>query len=452
MPGHLGVETGAMRQSAVVIGGASGIGLATAERLVEDGWPVAIVDVDEEALATVEDMLDNDDIVFLKADVTDEEEIADIFDQVVDRLGLIGGLVNSAGIARDIAADETTPELFREILDVNLVGSFITCRAALERMGESLAIVNIASVSGLRANRGRVAYGASKAGVKLMSEVLALEFGARSVRVNCVAPGQSTRRWSAGCTRRRIARPGCGARRKGRYGTPERSLPRSRSCCPPKRATSTARRLPSTAAFCPLASSAAVDFACGRVSRPNRFKRAEGRAWGNMTDPVLVEVLRGDIVESVHRGAVAVFDAQGKVVFQIGDIDQAGLPALGGEIHSGAAADRDRRGGPIWAHRSGIGVGLCVASRRAGRMWPPLNPSSQIRAGGAGTRMRGALADQPGSRAELAQSGDGDQLHNNCSGKHSGFLTVCQQCGIDHQGYIAAGHGLQEMVRERCRT
>jgi NAD(P)-dependent dehydrogenase (short-subunit alcohol dehydrogenase family) len=56
-------------------------------------------------------------------------------------------------------------------------------------MGESLAIVNIASVSGMRANQGRVAYGASKAGVKLMSEVLALEFGNRGVRVNCIAPG-----------------------------------------------------------------------------------------------------------------------------------------------------------------------------------------------------------------------------------------------------------------------
>ena len=75
------------------------------------------------------------------------------------------------------------------MLDVNLVGSFITAKAALERMGASLSIVNIGSVSGLRANRGRLAYGAAKAGVKLMSEVLALEFGNRGVRVNCVAPG-----------------------------------------------------------------------------------------------------------------------------------------------------------------------------------------------------------------------------------------------------------------------
>jgi NAD(P)-dependent dehydrogenase (short-subunit alcohol dehydrogenase family) len=178
-----------MRQSAVVVGGASGIGLATAERLLEEGWPVAVVDANEEGLATAEDTLASDDAIFLKADITDEEEVGEVFDQIVDRLGLIGGLVNSAGIAKSLPAEETTAELFRQILDVNLIGSFISCRAALERMGQSLAIVNIASVSGLRANSGRVAYGASKAGVKLMSEVLALELGGRGVRVNCVAPG-----------------------------------------------------------------------------------------------------------------------------------------------------------------------------------------------------------------------------------------------------------------------
>ena len=178
-----------MRQSAIVTGGASGIGMAVVKRLLDDGWPVAVVDSDEEALTSAESTFGGDNAIFLAADVTDEDDIGDVFDQIVDRQGLIGGLVNSAGILRDLPADETSAELFREILDVNLVGSFIAARAALERMGATLSIVNISSVSGLRANRGRVAYGASKAGVKLMSEVLALEFGNRGVRVNCVAPG-----------------------------------------------------------------------------------------------------------------------------------------------------------------------------------------------------------------------------------------------------------------------
>jgi NAD(P)-dependent dehydrogenase (short-subunit alcohol dehydrogenase family) len=177
-----------MKHSAVVTGGASGIGLAVVERLIEDGWPLAVLDVDENALAEAEGTF-GDEAMYIKADVSDEDEIAAAFDEVVDRLGLIGGLVNSAGIARDVPAEDTSVELFRELLDVNLVGTFIASRSALERMGQTLSIVNIASVSGMRANRGRLAYGASKAGVKLMSEVLALEYGNRGVRVNCVAPG-----------------------------------------------------------------------------------------------------------------------------------------------------------------------------------------------------------------------------------------------------------------------
>lgn len=178
-----------MKQSAVVTGGASSLGLAVAARLLDDGWPVAIVDADTEALARAEDALYSDKAVFLAVDVTDEDEVAEVFDEVVDRLGLIGGLVNCASVAREQSAEETSAEMFREIVDVNLVGSFIAARAALERMGAMLSIVNLASVSGLRANRGLLAYGASMAGVKLMTEVLALEYGHRSVRVNCIAPG-----------------------------------------------------------------------------------------------------------------------------------------------------------------------------------------------------------------------------------------------------------------------
>jgi NAD(P)-dependent dehydrogenase (short-subunit alcohol dehydrogenase family) len=178
-----------MKHPAIVTGGASGIGMAVVKRLLDDGWPVAVVDLDVDALASAESAFADENAIFLAADVTDEDEIAVAFDEIVDRLGLLGGLVNSAGIMRDLPADETSAELFREMLDVNLVGPFIASKAALERMGATLSIVNISSVSGLRAVRGRVAYGASKAGLKLMSDVLALEFGGHGVRVNCVAPG-----------------------------------------------------------------------------------------------------------------------------------------------------------------------------------------------------------------------------------------------------------------------
>lgn len=178
-----------MRHPAIVTGGASGIGMAVVKRLLDDGWTVAVIDANADALSAAESAFAGETAIFLQADVTDEDDLAAVFDEVVDRQGLIGGLVNSAGITRDVPAEDTSAELFREILDVNLVGSLIAAKAALERMGATLSIVNVSSVSGLRANRGRAAYGASKAGVKLLSEVLALEFGNRNVRVNCVAPG-----------------------------------------------------------------------------------------------------------------------------------------------------------------------------------------------------------------------------------------------------------------------
>ena len=178
-----------MRLAAIVTGGASGIGLAVVERLLADGWPVGVLDANAEAVAEAEAMHAGDDAVFLTCDITDEEEVSDAFDQMADALGPIGALVNCAGIARDLPALETSTELFRQIMDVNVTGSFITCKAAVERMGDELAIVNISSVSGLRANKGRVAYGASKSAVKLMSEVMAGEWGRSGVRVNVIAPG-----------------------------------------------------------------------------------------------------------------------------------------------------------------------------------------------------------------------------------------------------------------------
>jgi NAD(P)-dependent dehydrogenase (short-subunit alcohol dehydrogenase family) len=210
-----------MKHSAIVTGGASGIGMAVVKRLLDDGWPVAVIDANDVELARAEDTFADDKVIFLQADVTDEEEISAVFDEVVDRLGLIGGLVNSAGIARDIPAEETSAELFREVLDINLVGSFITAKAALERMGATLSIVNIGSVSGLRANRGRLAYGASKAGVKMMSEVLALEFGNRGVRVNCVAPGPTETPMISKLHDADQRRLWLGRVPQGRYGEPE---------------------------------------------------------------------------------------------------------------------------------------------------------------------------------------------------------------------------------------
>ena len=204
----------------VVAGGGSGIGAATALALLDQGCMVTILDVAEAAIARAEDRFLDEDVLPLLCDVTDEEETADCLAQAVDAFGPVTGLVNCAAILRDLPAERTSAEIFRQIVDINLTGSFIACRAALEQMGDTLAIVNLASESGIRANAGRVAYGASKAGVILMSQVLANEWGASGVRVNVVAPGpvdtgsvtadqgvDDRRRWTARVPLGRYGRP-----------------------------------------------------------------------------------------------------------------------------------------------------------------------------------------------------------------------------------------------------
>lgn len=173
----------------LIAGGASGIGLAVAERLLDTGVMVTILDADQGAVADCEDRFSGEDVVCLACDVTDEQEMADSFAQAADTQGPLTGLVNCAAIADDVPFERTSAALFRQIVDVNLTGTFIACKTALDHMAEMLSVVNLASVSGLRANAGRTAYGASKAGVVLMSQVMAAELGASGVRVNVVAPG-----------------------------------------------------------------------------------------------------------------------------------------------------------------------------------------------------------------------------------------------------------------------
>src|SRR5690606_12627058 len=105
------------------------------------------------------------------------------------RHGAIHGVVNSAGIATVSPALEVEAETFRRILDVNVIGCYIVTRAAVAQMAGEGSVVNIASVSGMRGNEGRMAYGASKGAVIAMGNVLSVELAPLGVRVNTVAPG-----------------------------------------------------------------------------------------------------------------------------------------------------------------------------------------------------------------------------------------------------------------------
>ena len=181
------------QQAILVTGGASGIGRAIVEGLLREGYPAIIADWDRTSLDRCREAMDVSAVRvrFEQLDVSDEAAVIKSIAACEDEFGPLAGVVNSAGIGRDVPALETSAELFRQILDVNLIGSFLVSREAAKRMiGRSAgSIVNIASVSGILGNEGRVAYGASKGGVITMTRVMAVELASRGVRVNAIAPG-----------------------------------------------------------------------------------------------------------------------------------------------------------------------------------------------------------------------------------------------------------------------
>ncbi len=181
------------QQTVLVTGGASGIGFAIAEAIVHEGRRAVVADIVDQNLERARDALGRygGKIRFEKLDITDEKAVIQTIDRCESEFGEFTGLVNSAGIGRDVPAINTSAELFRKILDVNLIGSFVTARETARRMRKRGigSIVNIASVSGVQGNTGRVAYGASKAGLIMMTKVMAVEWAPDEVRVNAIAPG-----------------------------------------------------------------------------------------------------------------------------------------------------------------------------------------------------------------------------------------------------------------------
>jgi NAD(P)-dependent dehydrogenase (short-subunit alcohol dehydrogenase family) len=183
----------AQQQTVIVTGGASGIGLAVVEAILAEGWRAVVADLEQRNLDRCRDVLSpsNNRVRFERMNVADEDEVVRTVAACEAEFGPITGVVNSAGIGRDVPALDTSVDLFRRMLEVNLIGSFIVSREAakLMQVRGSGSIVNIASVSGVMGNRGRVAYGASKGGVITMTKVMAVELASVGIRVNAIAPG-----------------------------------------------------------------------------------------------------------------------------------------------------------------------------------------------------------------------------------------------------------------------
>ena len=160
---------------AIVTGGGSGIGAAIARRFAAAGATVIAADITSAAPD--------------RLDVADPASCAALVASVLSRHGRIDCLVNSAGIGADTPFLDTEVAEFDRIIAINLRGTFLIGQACARVMAPGSSIVNIASVSGLRGNTGRAAYGASKGGVVTLSQAMATELAARGIRVNVIAPG-----------------------------------------------------------------------------------------------------------------------------------------------------------------------------------------------------------------------------------------------------------------------
>jgi NAD(P)-dependent dehydrogenase (short-subunit alcohol dehydrogenase family) len=179
-----------MHKIAIVTGAAKGIGKAITERLIEDGFLVVAVDVDEESGKKLLENYDEEQLMYACADISDEYSVREIFAMVMEKYQRIDVLVNNAGIIRDNMIWKMSADDFDAVMNINLRGAWLMCRQAATIMKEQQSgrIVNIASRAWL-GNRGQSNYSPSKAGLVSLTRVLALELGKYKVCVNAVAPG-----------------------------------------------------------------------------------------------------------------------------------------------------------------------------------------------------------------------------------------------------------------------
>ncbi len=172
-------------QVAVITGGASGIGFATAERLSLEGAKIWILD----RTPGTHDF-ENDNIRSVQVDVTDEKSVEKVITEIAEACGRIDVLVNAAGIAAAGSVQETSVETWNNIQDVNLKGVFLVSRFVLPYMIQQNTgnIVNVSSDAGLTGMPGQAAYCASKGGVVSLTRAASLDVAPHNVRVNCVCP------------------------------------------------------------------------------------------------------------------------------------------------------------------------------------------------------------------------------------------------------------------------
>lgn len=179
----------------VITGASTGLGKAMAYRFGQEEAKVVINYFKDDP--SIKDMIDQirsfgGDAVALQGDVTKEEDIKQLVQEAVSHFGSLDIMINNAGIENEVPSEELSLEDWNRVIATNLTGAFLGCREAIDYMLEKNikgSIINMSSVHEVIPWPHFVHYAASKGGIKLMSETLALEFAPKGIRVNCIGPG-----------------------------------------------------------------------------------------------------------------------------------------------------------------------------------------------------------------------------------------------------------------------
>lgn len=178
---------------AIVTGGASGIGLATVKAFTAKGAKAVIADFDGESGKTAEkELRDNGaDVLFVKTDVADEEQVKNLIEHTVNHYGKVDIMFNNAGIGIQGQTHELSNEDYQKVISINQDGVFYGSKYAVQQMLKTGGgvIVNTASILGTVGEPTAFAYNASKGAINLMTKSLALQYADKSIRANAVAPG-----------------------------------------------------------------------------------------------------------------------------------------------------------------------------------------------------------------------------------------------------------------------
>ena len=176
---------------ALITGGGTGIGTAIAKRFVDEGAKVCITGRRKEMLGKVAKSFPQGSVTTCPGDVSKDEDVARMVAQTVDFGGKLDLLVNNAAISSQTPVTDLSREEWQKVLDVNLTGPFLLMKASIPHMIKAGggSIINIASVGGLRCLSGFPAYCSSKAGLVMLTQQVALDYGAHNIRCNAICPG-----------------------------------------------------------------------------------------------------------------------------------------------------------------------------------------------------------------------------------------------------------------------